>query len=151
MAQNSQTFRTTLLSTGGNNVAIVLSEEVVSAFGRGTRVTVVVTIDGRYQFRNTIASMGGKYLISFNAETRKATGRAAGDEVQVQLDVDDAPRVVEVPDDLAAELGEDVALAAAWERLSYSRQRAHAESITEAKSTTTRAQRVAKVLAALRN
>lgn len=151
MAETSQTFRTTLLASGGNNVGIVVPEDVVTAFGRGKRVPVVVTIDGDYRYRNTIASMGGRFLISFNAETRRATGRGAGDEVEVRLDVDDAPRVVEVPDDLAAELAQDQAARAAWDELSYSRQRAHADSITGAKAETTRARRVAKVLDALRN
>jgi hypothetical protein len=151
MAETSQTFRTTLSATGGNNVAIVVPEDVVTAFGRGKRVPVVVTIDGDYRYRNTIASMGGRFLISFNAETRKATGRGAGDEVDIRLDVDEAPRVVEVPDDLAAELARDDGAKAAWEKLSYSHQRAHAESITGAKAADTRARRVAKVLNALRN
>lgn len=149
MAETSQTFHTTLLATNGNNVGIVVPENVVTAFGRGKRVPVVVTIDGDYQYRNTIASMGGQFLISFNAETRSATGRGAGDDVEVRLDVDDAPRVVEVPDDLAAELAQDDGAKAAWEKLSYSRQHAHAESITGAKAAATRAQRMAKVIAAL--
>ncbi|HEX6417535.1 MAG TPA: YdeI/OmpD-associated family protein [Acidimicrobiales bacterium] len=151
MGEIAQTFRTGLLATGGNNVGIVVPEDVVAAFERGKRVPVVVTIDGGYQYRSTIASMGGQFLISFNAETRKATGRGAGDEVEVRLDVDDAPRVVEVPDDLAAELAQDGAARSAWEALSYSRQRAHAESITGAKAEATRARRVAKVLDALRS
>ena len=104
MAETSQTFRTTLWAAGGNNVGIVVPPDVVAAFERGKRVPVVVTIDDGYQYRNTIASMGGQFLISFNAETRKQTGRGAGDDVEVRLDVDDAPRVVEVPADLAAEL-----------------------------------------------
>lgn len=150
MAETTRTFRTTLWAGGGNNVGIVVPEEVLTSFGRGTRVPVVVTIDGGYQYRNTITSMGGQYLISFNAETRRATGRGAGDEVEVRLDVDDAPRVIEVPDDLAAELAGDDAARAAWEKLSYSKQRGHAESITGAKAADTRARRVAKVLDALR-
>lgn len=150
MAETSQTFRTTLQATGGNNVAIVVPDDVVAAFGRGKRVPVVVTVDGGYQYRNTTASMGGQLLISFNAETREATGRAAGDEVEVRLDVDDEPRVIEAPEDLAAELRQDPAAQAAWDELSYSRQRAHAESITGAKAADTRARRVAKVLADLR-
>lgn len=150
MAETSQTFRTTLWAAGGNNVGIVVPEEVVTAFGRGKRVPVVVTIDGGYQYRSSIASMGGQFLISFNAATRKATGRGAGDEVEVRLDLDDAPRVVEVPEDLAVELAGDDAARAAWEKLSYSHQRAHAESITGAKAADTRARRVAKVLDALR-
>ncbi len=151
MAETSQTFRTTLLASGGNNVGIAVPDAVVMAFGRGKRVPVVVTIDGDYQYRNTIASMGGQFLISFNAETRKATHRGAGDEVEVRLDVDDAPRVVEVPGDLAAELAQDDVARAAWDKLSSSRQRAHAESITGAKAAATRARRVATVLDALCN
>src|SRR5215203_3470765 len=115
MAETSQTFRTTLAAGGGNNVGIVVPDDVVAAFERGKRVPVMVTIDGDYRYRNTVASMGGRSLISFNAETRKATGRGAGDEVEVRLDVDDAPRVVEVPDDLAAELAQDDVARAAWD------------------------------------
>jgi hypothetical protein len=150
MASDTQTFRTTLFAAGGNNVGIEVPESVVAAFGRGKRVPVVVTIDGGYQYRNTIASMGGRYLISFNAQTRAATGRGAGDEVEVRLDVDDAPRVVDVPESLAAALADDTAAAAVWQALSYSKQRAHAESITSAKTDATRKTRVEKVLAALR-
>jgi uncharacterized protein DUF1905/bacteriocin resistance YdeI/OmpD-like protein len=151
MAETSQTFRTTLWASGGNNVGIVVPEEVVTAFDRGKRVPVAVTIDGDHRYRSSIASMGGRFLVSFSAETRKATGRGAGDEVEVRLDLDDAPRTVDVPDDLAAELAGDDAARAAWDALSYSRQRAHAESVTGAKAADTRARRVAKVLDALRS
>ena len=81
-------FRTVLESTGGNNVGIVVPEEVVLGFDRGKRVPVVVTIDGGYTYTTTIGVMGGRYLVSFNAETRKNTGRGAGDEVEVELIVD---------------------------------------------------------------
>jgi hypothetical protein len=151
MAETTQTFRTELWASGGNNVGIVVPEDVVTAFDRGKRVPVVVTIDGDHQYRSSIASMGGRFLISFSAATRKATGRGAGDEVEVRLDVDDAPRTVEVPEDLATELATDDDANAAWEKLSYSKQRAHAESITGAKAADTRARRVAKVLDALRS
>jgi uncharacterized protein YdeI (YjbR/CyaY-like superfamily) len=110
----------------------------------------VVTIDGGHSYRTTIASMGGRFLVSFNAETRKATGRSAGDTVEVRLDVDDAPRVVEVPDELAAALAADPAAKAAWERLSYSHQRAHADAITKAKASDTKARRVEKAVEALK-
>jgi hypothetical protein len=82
------TFRTVLEATGGNNVGIVVPEDVVLAFGRGKRVPVVVTIDGDYTYRTTIGVMGGRHLVSFNAETRKRTGRGAGDEIDVELTVD---------------------------------------------------------------
>jgi uncharacterized protein YdeI (YjbR/CyaY-like superfamily) len=68
----------------------------------------------------------------------------------VRLDLDDAPRVVDVPAELAEPLSRDAAARIAWERLSYSQQRAHADSVTSAKTADTRARRVKKVLAALR-
>jgi hypothetical protein len=81
-------FRATLEPTGGNNVGIVVPEDTVLSFGRGKRVPVIVTIDGGYTYTTTIGVMGGRYLVSFNAETRKQTGRGAGDEVEVELVVD---------------------------------------------------------------
>lgn len=81
-------FRTILEPTGGNNVGIVVPEDVVLGFDRGKRVPVVVTIDGGYTYKTTIGVRGGRYLVSFNAETRRNTGRGAGDEIEVDLTVD---------------------------------------------------------------
>lgn len=81
-------FRTVLEAGGGNNVGIVVPEDVVLGFGRGKRVPVIVTIDGDYTYKTTIGVMGGRYLVTFNAETRKNTGRGAGDEVEVELVAD---------------------------------------------------------------
>lgn len=142
-------FTTVLLASGGNNVGIEVPEEVVASFGRGKRVPVVVTIDGGYSYRNTIASMGGKFLISFNAETRRATGRGAGDEVEVTLEYDDAPRTMEAPADLAAALAE-AGLSDAWGRLAPSHQKAHVQAIESAKAAETRARRVAAAVEKLR-
>jgi uncharacterized protein YdeI (YjbR/CyaY-like superfamily) len=93
--------------------------------------------------------MGGQYLISFSSEIRAATGRGAGDEVEVTLDVDDAPRTVEVPPALAEGLAADSAAATAWAALAYSKQKAHALSVDGAKTDATRAKRVQKILDAL--
>lgn len=143
-------FTTTLWSAGGNNVGIVVPEEVVLSFGRGKRVPVVVTIDGGYSYRTTIASMGGRYLVSFNADTRAATGRGAGDEIEVRLELDDAPREVEIPSVLQSALDADPTAAAAWAALPPSRKKAHATAIEGAKTDETRDRRVAAVLAQLR-
>lgn len=72
MTITTQTFTTELLATGGNNVGIPVPDEVVQSFARGKRVPVVVTVDGDHTYRNTVSRMGGRYLISFNAETRAA-------------------------------------------------------------------------------
>ncbi|PYI64850.1 hypothetical protein CVV68_20740 [Arthrobacter livingstonensis] len=139
-------FRTTLWAAGGNNVGIVVPGDIVRGFDRGKRVPVVVTVDGGYSFRNTIASMGGQCLISFNAETRTATGKGAGDEIEVVLEVDNAPRTVDIPAALAEAFIVDAQAAKVWSTLSYSKQRAHAQAVESAKSDDTRARRVRKVL-----
>ncbi|WP_298322254.1 YdeI/OmpD-associated family protein [Haloactinopolyspora sp.] len=144
------TFRTTLWASGGNNVAIVVPEDVVLSFGRGKRVPVTVTVDDDYTYRTTIASMGGQYLITFNAQTRAVTGRGAGDEVDVTLELDDAPRTVEVPAVLAQAFETDPDAAAAWSGLSYSKQKAHAQAIEGAKTDETRQRRLDKILTELR-
>lgn len=146
MAQN---FRTTLWAGGGNNVGIVVPESVVTSLDHGKRVPVVVTVDDDHTFRSSIVSMGGQFLISFNAATRAATGRGAGDEVEVTVEVDDQPRTIEPPPELAAALADDETASRAWSALSYSNQRRHAEAVAGAKTDATRERRIAAVLQAL--
>jgi hypothetical protein len=144
------TFRTTLFRAGPNNVGIVVPDDILASFGAGKRVPVVVTIDGDYSYRSTTAVMGGKNLISFNAETRANTGKGGGDEVEVTLEHDTAPRTVDMPEALTAALAGDPAALAAWERLAPSHQKEHARAISEAKTDETRARRVAAAVAKLR-
>ena len=151
MGETVRTFRTTLEATGGNNVGIVVPDDVVTAFARGKRVPVRVTVDGGYTYRTSIASMGGRFLVSFNAETRAATGRGAGDEVEVRLEVDDAPREVDVPPALRAVLDADPALTAAWTALSASKQKAHALAVSSARTDETRQRRLSLVVESLRD
>ena len=143
------TFQTTLISGGGNTTGIEIPEDVVLGLGRGKRVPVIVTVNG-YTYRNTIAFMGGQYLVGVSAAHREASGLKAGDPIEVTLEVDDAPRVMEVPPELAAAFESDPAAAEAWAKLSYSRQRQLAEPIADAKSPDAKARRVEKALEALR-
>lgn len=142
----SKTFETTLWASGPNTTGIRVPEEVVTGFGRGKRVPVVVTINGAYQYRSTIAVMGGQYLISVSAEHRRGAGIAAGDPIKVTLEVDEAPREVTVPEELAIALAANPSASAAWEKLSYSHKRQHALSVDEAKAAETKARRVSKVI-----
>lgn len=144
------TFETTLWTEDGRNTGIQVPEEVVLGFGRGKRVPVVVTINGDYQYRSTIASMGGQYLIPVAAAHRNAAGLAAGDAITVTLEVDDAPRTVTPPVELATALDADAAAKAAWDKLSYSHQRQHALAVEGAKAPETKARRVAKTLEMLK-
>jgi bifunctional DNA-binding transcriptional regulator/antitoxin component of YhaV-PrlF toxin-antitoxin module len=101
------------------------------------------------EFRTTVAVYGGVYLIGFNKEVRERAGIAIGDEVEVEVEVDDEPRTVEVPPALAAALEKDDEARAAFEGLSYTHRREYAEWIAEAKREETRERRLVKAVAML--
>ncbi len=128
----------------GNMANVELPDEVVEALG-GKRVPVTVTVNG-FTFSTTTAVMGGKNLVGFNTANKKAAGVEAGVPVEVVLEVDTAPRVVEVPAELAAAFRSHKAAKATWESLSYSHQREYAEWITSAKKAETRERRVAQAV-----
>jgi hypothetical protein len=139
-------FHTTMLQTG-NNTGIPVPPEVLDALGGGKRPAVNVTVNG-YSYRSTIASMGGQHLIPFSAERRAESGISGGDEIDVELALDTAPRTVEPPADLAAAL-DAAGVRAAFDALAPSRQKAPVVSEESAKAEETRQRRVAAVVAAL--
>ncbi len=140
-------FETELLQTGERNTGIEVPPELVEALGGGKRPPVVVSVNG-FEYRSTIASMGGKFLIPFSSDKRATTGLAGGDHIVVELELDTAPRVVEPPADFAAAL--DAAGAReAWEKLAPSHKKAHVTAIEEAKAPETRQRRIAKAVATI--
>jgi hypothetical protein len=141
-------FRTTLFLAGKTATGIRVPADVVESFGQGKKPKVTVTVND-YTYRSTIAVYGGEYMLPVSAEVRAGAGIAAGEEIEVDLALDTAPRVVEVPADLAEALDAAPAARAAFEALSYSHQRRHVLSIEGAKTEETRQRRVAKTVTAL--
>jgi uncharacterized protein YdeI (YjbR/CyaY-like superfamily) len=110
---------------------------------------VNVTLNG-YSYRTTVGVMGGEFMIPLSAEHREKAGLAAGDAVKVTLTLDSAPRTVEVPEDLAAELAKEPDAKAFFESLSYSQQLAHALAVGGAKKPETRERRLQETMQMLR-
>ena len=136
---------TTSIQGSGNTTGIEVPDEVVSALDAGRRPPVVVTMNGA-SYRSSIAVMGGRNMISVSAANRQLTGVAAGDTVEVGLELDTEPRVVEVPEDLAAALAAEPEAKDFYGTLNYSSQRRYVEPINDAKTAETRSRRVAKML-----
>lgn len=150
MADASQTFTTTVELGGKTATGLEVPAEVVEAFGQGKKPRVHVTV-GPHSYRSTVAVMGGRFLVPLSAENRTAAGVEAGDEVEVTLTLDTAPRVVEVPPELAEAFATEPEAKAAWDALSFSHQRAHADAIAGAKKPETKANRVQKALEMLKS
>jgi hypothetical protein len=142
-------FRTTVQQTGKTAMGFEIPPDAVEALGAGKRPPVTVTING-YIYRNTIAVMGGAYMIGVSSEHRGPAKVAAGDEVEVELALDTAPREITVPPELQAALDADPAAKATFEKLSYSNKSWHTLQVTGTNNPETRARRIEKSVAALR-
>jgi hypothetical protein len=142
-------FRTTVLQSGKNTTGIQVPDEIVDALGRGKRPPVTVTFNG-FTYRNTVAVMDGVYMIGVSAEVRAGSGVKGGDVVDVDIELDTAPRVVEVPADFAVALDAEPDARRTFDALSYSNKSWHTLQIAAAKTDETRQRRIAKSVDALR-
>jgi Domain of unknown function (DUF1905)/Bacteriocin-protection, YdeI or OmpD-Associated len=140
-------FRTTVTLGGKTATGLQVPDEVVAALGAGRRPPVVVTVGG-HTYRSTVAPMGGAFWIPLSAEHREAAGLAAGDEVDVVVEHDAAPREVALPDDLAAAFDDDVR--ARFDALAPSHRKEWVRWVEEAKKPETRAARVEKTTESIR-
>ncbi len=143
-----QSFRGALLQVG-NNTGIEVPEEVVEALGGGKKPKVVVDVNG-FEYRSSIAVMGGKFMIPFSSDKRESTGIKGGDRIEVTLTLDLAPREVAIPADFAAALTAEPEAKAFFDGLAYSHQLRHVLAITDAKTEDTRTKRIAKAMEMLR-
>jgi Bacteriocin-protection, YdeI or OmpD-Associated/Domain of unknown function (DUF1905) len=137
-------FTATLGGEEGERPTVVLPFDPKERFGKA-RAPVRGRVNGT-EFRTTVAVYSGIPLIGFNAKLREKAGIAIGDEVTVELELDDEPRTVEVPQPLRRALDEHAEAKAAFERLSYTHRREYAEWIAEAKREETRERRVGKAI-----
>jgi bifunctional DNA-binding transcriptional regulator/antitoxin component of YhaV-PrlF toxin-antitoxin module len=142
-------FRTTVHLGGKTATGIQIPDEVVAGLGAGKRPPVHVTING-YTYRSTVAPMGGEFWIPVSAEVRERSGVAAGDEIEVEVQLDSEPREVTVPPDLAEALAADADAQRFFDGLSYSNKRRLVLQIEGAKTDETRQRRIAKTVEGLR-
>src|SRR5437660_2288581 len=110
---------TATLVARGPAAAIVLDDEQVAEIGEGAkRFPVVATVNG-YTWRTSVMRMRGEFLLGLSREVRERAGAEAGDSVEVQLALDEAPREVDMPEALATALAADPSAAETFEAMAY--------------------------------
>jgi hypothetical protein len=142
-------FHATLELAGKTATGFHVPAEIVAALGAGKRPPVLVTING-HTYRNTVAVYGGVFMIGVSAENRAAAGVQAGDELDIDIELDTAPREVTVPPDFAAALDGDADARRRFDSLSYSHKQQHVLAIEQAKTAETRQRRIEKAISLLR-
>jgi len=138
----------TALEPQGPATAIELSDAQVEELGGGKRAAVLVTIGDR-SARLRLGVMGGRNLIGISKANRAALGVEIGDEVDATIEVDETPREVDVPEDLAAALAAAPGAREAFDRLPYTQRKEYARAVLEAKQAATRERRIAACVAKL--
>jgi hypothetical protein len=142
-------IRVRIEGAGKTAAGIEIPPEVVASLGSSRRPAVRVTIKG-YTYRSSVASVGGRYMIGVSNDTRSRTGVAAGDDVDVDIELDTEPREVEVPADFAQALAGAAGAKRFFEGLNYSNQRRIVTPIVEAKTPELRERRIAAAVSRLR-
>jgi uncharacterized protein YdeI (YjbR/CyaY-like superfamily) len=135
----------TTVVEGTKVTGIEVPEDVIVALGKGKKPPVVVTI-GDYSYRNTVAVMGGRYMIALSMKNREAAGVEGGQEIEVELELDTEPRELAVPEDFAAALAAEPNARAFFDGLSYSQRSWFVLGIEEAKKPETRQNRITKAV-----
>lgn len=144
---NAKTFHATVIPAG-NATGAEVPAEVVDSLGDEKRPKVTISING-HSWRSRIAAKGGRYLIGISAANRAAAGIAEGDEIEVTLELDTEPRVVDEPPDVTAALDADPAVRAAFDRLPFGLRRKHVNDIAAAKAEDTRHRRITRLIKSL--
>jgi hypothetical protein len=139
------------LQPRGPAAAVVLDDAQVATVGEGAkRFPVVATVNG-YTWRTSVTRMGGEFLLGLNREVRQGAGVEAGDLVDVGVELDAAPRQVDVPEALAAALATDSKARAAFEGMAFTHRKEYARWVAEAKREETRQRRVQEAVEMIRS
>jgi hypothetical protein len=142
-------FRTEILSNGKTAAGIEIPLEVLDALGASRKPAVKVSLNG-YTYRSTVATVNGAYMVGVSNDVRRAAGVAAGEVVDVDIELDTEPREVQVPPDLAAALDAEPDARRFFDALSYSNKRRIVMPVDDAKTPETRQRRIEKSVANLR-
>ena len=134
---------TAVLEPRGPAGALVFTDEQVAAMGDGAKTFPVTVTIGASTLRLRLARMGGESLVGFSKGARAEAGVDIGDTVTFSISAESAPRTVEVPDDLAAALATDPAVAQAFETMAYTHRKEYVRWVSEARREQTRLDRIA--------
>ena len=143
------TFRAAIQNAGEGGAFVEIPFDVEAAFG-SKRPKVKATIDG-VPYRGTLVRMGTEcHMLLILKSIREQIAKTFGDEVEITVEEDTEPRVVEVPTDLKQAFKSDPEAKAFFDKLSYPHQREYVTWIEEAKKEEIRNRRIEKAIEMLK-
>jgi len=134
----------------GNATGVEVPDDVMQALGPAGRPPVTITING-HTWRSRVAAMRGQHLIGISAANRAAARISEGDIVEIDVEIDEAPREVVEPAELAQALNNYPQARASFDRLPFGLRQKHVRTIQEARSAEIRERHITKLIAALKD
>lgn len=138
-------FRATVELGGKTATGIRVPGEIVNALAGGNPPSVRVTLAG-HTYATSVARRRGEFKLPVSAAVREAAGIAAGDELDVEIELDHAPREVTIPGELADALDRHPDAQGGFDSLSYTNRKRHVLAVEGAKTAETRERRIKKIL-----
>ena len=146
------TFKAKLTPTprGRGGTLLPIPRSVAAEMGLKGMPKVNAVIAGR-PYRGSLMPMGdGTFCLGVLKSIQEAAGVKQGDTVTVELELDTAPRVVDMPAALRAAIGGDRKAQASWDKLSFTNKKEMARSLDEARKPETRERRLAAAVKTLK-
>ena len=143
------TFTAVIQNAGGGGAFVEVPFDVEKAFG-SKKPRVKALIEG-IEYRGTLVRMGTEcHLLLILKSIREQAGKTFGNEVKVTVEADAEKRVVAVPAELKRVFQSETEAKAAFEKLSYTRQKEYVSWIEDAKKEETRRNRIIKTIEMLK-
>lgn len=144
-------FEAVIQSNDSGGAWVEVPVDVKETFGSG-RPKIKAWFDGKVEYRGSLANMGGGYhMLLLRKDKRKELGKEFGDQVQVAIELDTEPRVVEVPEILQKLFQQHPEAKVKFDKISYTHKKEYTQHINEAKKEETQIRRAAKVIDMLTN
>src|SRR5688572_17381937 len=150
------TFKAVIKNAGGGHAYVEVPFDVEAAFG-SKRPKVKAMIEG-HPYRGTLVRraegplwVGTEcHIFPVLKDIREQIGKSFGDEVEIKLEADLEPRIVEIPLDLADIFEKESTARTFFDGLAHTHKKEYVNWITEAKRETTRRERIAKTIELLK-
>ncbi|HET9909086.1 MAG TPA: YdeI/OmpD-associated family protein [Anaerolineales bacterium] len=144
-----QTFTATILNAGGGGAYVEVPFDVEAIFG-SKKTKVKATLEG-VPYRGILTRMGTEHHVLIILKgIREKINKTFGDEVNITVELDTEPRVIELPSELTKAFKTETDAKAFFDKLSYTHQREYVMWINEAKREETRQNRIAKTIEMLK-
>lgn len=145
MSDKKLKFTAELLLAKKTATGFQVPDQLVEELGRGKKPPVKVTING-FTYPSTIAVMNNVFMLPVSADVRDKAKVRAGDIVEVQLELDDQPREIAIPDIFRSAIEKSPKAFRFFETLSNSNKKRIIIPIEEAKTEETRLRRIIKAI-----